>query len=68
VVVSEGINLFSKSGLMQYILPELQLCIGFEQRNYHHRKDVFEHILKVIDASRQGLRLWNGGGPGFIDM
>ena len=56
---SEGINLFSKSGLMQYILPELQLCIGFEQCNFHHRKDVFEHILKVIDAtpSRLNVRL-----------
>lgn len=54
---SEGINLFSKSGLMQYILPELQLCIGFEQRNYHHRKDVFEHILKVIDATPSSLNV-----------
>lgn len=55
---SEGINLFSKSGLMQYILPELQLCIGFEQRsNYHHHKDVFEHILKVIDATPSSLNV-----------
>ncbi|HBV87899.1 MAG TPA: polynucleotide adenylyltransferase [Desulfosporosinus sp.] len=54
---SEGINLFSKSGLMQYILPELQLCIGFEQRNYHHHKDVFEHILNVIDATPSSLNV-----------
>lgn len=54
---SEGINLLSKSGLMQYILPELQLCIGFEQRNYHHRNDVFEHILKVIDATPSSLNV-----------
>ncbi|MHB8126585.1 MAG: CCA tRNA nucleotidyltransferase [Desulfitobacteriaceae bacterium] len=54
---SEGINLFTKSGLMQYILPELQLSIGFEQRNYHHRKDVFEHILKVIDATPSSLNV-----------
>jgi tRNA nucleotidyltransferase (CCA-adding enzyme) len=48
---SEGIELLGKSGLLVYVLPELQMCVGFDQRNYHHRKDVFGHILKVIDAT-----------------
>ncbi len=55
----QGIRLLQKSGLLKYILPELEACVGFDQQNYHHRNDVFEHILKVLDAtdSRLNLRL-----------
>jgi len=48
---SEGIKLLEESGLLQYILPELQLCVGFDQHNKYHRKNVFDHILKVLDST-----------------
>jgi tRNA nucleotidyltransferase/poly(A) polymerase len=48
---SEGIKLLSNSGILQYILPELQLCAGFDQHNIHNRKNVFDHILKVLDST-----------------
>ena len=54
---AEGIQLLEKSGLLQYILPELQECVGFDQHNYHHRKNVFDHILKVLDATPCSLNL-----------
>jgi len=48
---SEGIFLLSKLGILQYILPELQLCVGFDQHNKYHSKNVFNHILKVLEST-----------------
>ncbi len=30
------------------ILPELKPCMGFDQHNYHHKYDVYEHILQTL--------------------
>lgn len=54
---TEGIILLKEAGLLLSILPELQKCVGFDQQNYHHRKNVFEHILKVLDATPKGLNI-----------
>jgi len=54
---SEGIRLLSESGLLQHILPELQLCVGFDQHNKHHSKNVFNHILKVLENTPTVLNL-----------
>lgn len=32
------------------LLPELLPMVGFDQRNPHHDRDVFEHTLAVLDA------------------
>ncbi|MCL2040373.1 MAG: CCA tRNA nucleotidyltransferase [Bacteroidetes bacterium] len=51
---SIGIRILHKTGLLQYILPELQATTGVEQASdkdgqvYHH-KDVFNHTLLVLD-------------------
>ena len=54
---SEGIKLLEESGLLQYILPELQECVGFDQHNKYHRKNVFDHILKVLESTPSVLNL-----------
>ncbi|MDD2401403.1 MAG: HD domain-containing protein [Clostridia bacterium] len=36
-------------GLMENIIPEINRCIGFNQRNPHHFKDVFEHTMIVLE-------------------
>ena len=54
---SEGIQLLSKLGILQYILPELQFCVGFDQHNRYHRKNVFDHILKVLKVTPSGLNV-----------
>jgi tRNA nucleotidyltransferase (CCA-adding enzyme) len=54
---SEGIFMLSKLGLLQYILPELQACVGFDQHNKHHRKNIFDHILKVLDNTPSVLNV-----------
>ena len=46
---SYGIRLLQETGLLQYIIPELCECVGFEQHNHNHDKDVFEHIMCVLD-------------------
>lgn len=54
---SEGIKLLNESGILQYILPELQQCVGFDQHNKYHRKNVFDHILKVLESTPPVLNL-----------
>ncbi|MDT3698720.1 MAG: CCA tRNA nucleotidyltransferase [Thermincola sp.] len=50
-VPSAGLRLLQSTGLLQYVLPELQACFKFDQRNPYHDKDVFDHILAVVDHS-----------------
>ncbi|WP_179948122.1 CCA tRNA nucleotidyltransferase [Geosporobacter ferrireducens] len=44
-------------GLMKYIIPEIYGCIGFEQHNPNHDKDVLNHILDVLDHTEGDLIL-----------
>ena len=54
---SKGIRLLQETGLLQYIIPELCDCVGFKQCNIHHDKDVFEHILAVLDNTPKILEV-----------
>ena len=54
---SKGIGLLAKTNLLQHILPELQECVGFDQHNKHHNKNVFSHILKVLENTSAVLNL-----------
>ncbi len=52
-----GIRLLQECGLLRHIIPELTECVGFEQRNRHHDKDVFEHTLAVLDNTTGTLNV-----------
>lgn len=54
---SDGIRLLHDTGLLSYIIPELEKCVGFNQRNPYHDKDVFDHIMSVLDNTREDLVL-----------
>lgn len=55
---SIGIRMIMKNGLYcSYSLDKLYECIGFEQNNPHHDKDVFEHIMCVLDNVEPKLEL-----------
>ena len=54
---SKGIRLLQETGLLQYIIPELCDCVGFEQHNIHHDKDVYEHTLVVLDNTPKILNV-----------
>lgn len=44
----EKIMLLYDTGLMEYIIPEFEKCIGFKHDNYHHIYDVGDHILHSV--------------------
>lgn len=52
---SNGIKLLQQTGLLKYILPELEQCVGFDQHNPHHYLDVFDHTMAVLDFSPSDL-------------
>lgn len=49
-----AIRLLHQSGILGYILPEVQTLSGLEQNKYHHL-DVFDHTLEVVRNSPCGL-------------
>lgn len=55
----KALKLLEETKLLKRILPELQLTVGFNQQNPHHNKDIFEHILAVVEKcpSKLNLRL-----------
>lgn len=54
---SIGIGYLKEIGVLKYILPELEVCIGFDQKNPHHTKDVYGHIMDVLDRVPPVLEL-----------
>lgn len=66
---SRGIRMLQNSNLIQFIVPELIESVGFDQKNPHHDKDVFEHIMAVLENSpatlavRLGALLHDIGKP-----
>jgi tRNA nucleotidyltransferase (CCA-adding enzyme) len=54
---SIGLRLMQSSGLMRYLLPELEPTIGCDQPGGYHAHDVFEHTLRIIDACPPRLQL-----------
>ncbi len=39
------------SDVIAVFIPEIKICIGFEQKNRHHCYDVYTHILKSVEKS-----------------
>lgn len=56
-VPSNGLKLLNNTGLLKYIIPELERCVGFNQYNPYHKKNVFDHILDVVDNTDNDLIL-----------
>lgn len=42
------VSRLSASGLMEYLIPELEYCIDFDQKNPYHDKSVYAHTLEVL--------------------
>ena len=47
-----GIELMRRSGLLHWILPELEACHGVEQMGLHHM-DVYHHQLAALEVARE---------------
>jgi tRNA nucleotidyltransferase (CCA-adding enzyme) len=52
---SVGFKLMEQTGLLQYLLPELQNTVGVEQPGPYHAWPVFEHTLYAVDAAPKRL-------------
>lgn len=49
-----GIDFLKTTGLLKYILPELEKSVNMTQ-NSHHKKDVFGHTLDVLKNTQPDL-------------
>ena len=54
---SKAFLILEKTGLLKYILPDLQETVGFDQHTKYHNKDVFMHTLCVVDKVNPILHL-----------
>ncbi|AWI06217.1 CCA tRNA nucleotidyltransferase [Clostridium drakei] len=54
---SNGILALKEANLLKYILPEIIPCIGFNQHNVHHDKDIFYHTLSVLDNAPNNIKI-----------
>jgi len=52
-----GFKLLKQLGLLQFILPELERCVGFYQEDLCPNKDLFEHILNHLNNLPPDLAL-----------
>ena len=43
----KALRIMSLTGLMKYVIPELDMCRGVTQNKYH-KDDVYNHILEVV--------------------
>jgi tRNA nucleotidyltransferase (CCA-adding enzyme) len=46
-----------KYGFLEQIIPEISICIGFEQNNPYHYETVYDHILSVIEKTEPVLEV-----------
>lgn len=54
---SRGFLLMREMGLLKQVIPELMPAIGFDQRNPHHDRSVFQHTLRVLDNTPKVLNV-----------
>ena len=52
-----GFKLLQQLGLLRFILPELERCVGFYQEDLYPNKDLFEHILHLLNNLPPDLAL-----------
>lgn len=55
--LGKALRLLEETKLLKLILPELQAEVGFNQRNPHHDKDIFQHTLAVVEKCPSELNL-----------
>jgi tRNA nucleotidyltransferase/poly(A) polymerase len=48
--LDKAIEIFQSLGVLQYILPELEACVGVQQRKEYHAYDVYGHTLAALRA------------------
>lgn len=62
---SIGFNLMRASGLLKYILPEIEALIGIEQ-DKQPGDDVYAHTMRALDAAASDSEVENRGDPELL--
>ena len=47
-----GLEFLERTGALRFLVPELQLLVGFEKRCQVHHKDIFAHTLAVVRQAK----------------
>jgi len=55
--VDEGLNFLARTEILRYILPELWLQIGYDQRNEHHTRTLWDHTVKAVESCDKSIEL-----------
>ena len=53
----EYIKILRDTGLLKYLLPELDQCFGVPQRNKYHIYDVGNHIIHALSETKKDLSI-----------
>ena len=53
--VDKGLFLMKELGILEIIIPEIEMLYGFNQNNPHHHKDVFAHTVSVVSNTQNDL-------------
>lgn len=54
---TKALRTLKDTKLLEFILPEFQVAVGFNQQNPHHDKDIFEHVLAVVEKCPPSLNV-----------
>ncbi|MEN6349118.1 MAG: HD domain-containing protein [Syntrophomonas sp.] len=54
---ARGLRLLNETGLLGQFLPEVAAMVNFDQRNFRHDKDLFEHTMAVLEAVPPGIKV-----------
>jgi tRNA nucleotidyltransferase (CCA-adding enzyme) len=52
-----GLRLLADLGILKYIIPELDDCVGFALPRKYRKYDLFTHIVKTVAYAPKNLRL-----------
>ncbi|MDR3687165.1 MAG: HD domain-containing protein [Coriobacteriia bacterium] len=52
-----GLRLLAETDLLRYLLPELQLQVGYDQNSRYHDRTLWEHTLGVVSATAPDITL-----------
>lgn len=55
--VAYGLELLAATGLLRWMLPELELQVGYDQNSPYHDRTLFEHTIGVVAATPADVTL-----------
>lgn len=47
-----GLDFLERTGVMRFLLPEVQSTVGFSESCHVHHKDIWDHTVKVVAQSK----------------